>query len=128
MSIAHAILALFFAVAFTIVWHCIHIANANSDDRRPNNAGGTPESPGRNSFLENMLQDMATQSDPTIPGTQAWLASKDNDPTNIGSTAWLLAQSASSERTTAPHVDGEWIHHHAEWVDEHNHRHDSFGT
>ncbi|KAB1589992.1 hypothetical protein C5O75_020965 [Burkholderia cepacia] len=126
MNITQAILVLLFTMVFAVAWCCMRVANNGPDKLSTHIPEDTTEAIERNRFLEEMWEDMSEQNDPTIPGSQAWLASRDNDPTNIGSTAWMLAQPLSQDLHTDPHVHDEWMHHHHDyaWPHQHEYRHD----
>ncbi|RQY17966.1 hypothetical protein [Burkholderia stagnalis] len=79
-------------------------------------------------------EDMFEESDPTVPGSLAWLMADsdptnvgstawrmaDADPTNIGSTAWLEAQALHDHS----HEHDDWVHHHHDQEWPHHHDHD----
>jgi len=104
MSIAQAILVLLSTVVFAVAWRCMRPVNTGPGKLGANGPDDTTEAIVPNGFLDEMWEDMGKQCDPTIPGSQAWLASRANDATDVGSTAWILAQSVSQDLDTDPHV------------------------
>lgn len=122
MNIDQVVLVLLFTAMFVIVWRCTRTVSSKPEKlpAAPAHMTATTEA---NSFLEDMWEDMSRQSDPTVPGSQAWLAQMNNDPTNVGSTAWLLAQSVWVPQDLPDHFHAhdDLAHHHSEWHHHHDH-------